>query len=41
MTKSRVASGKAQEIVSTWLITIPGAGLVGIITYFITRIFYR
>jgi PiT family inorganic phosphate transporter len=33
--------GKAQEIVSTWLITIPGAGLVGVITFLITKLFYR
>jgi PiT family inorganic phosphate transporter len=29
---------KAQEIVSTWLITIPGAGVVGVITYLIAKL---
>lgn len=33
--------GKAQEILSTWLITIPGAGLVGVICYLISMIFTR
>ena len=32
---------KAQEIVSTWLITIPGAGLVGVLAYLIASIFVR
>ncbi|NCA69322.1 MAG: inorganic phosphate transporter [Sphingobacteriia bacterium] len=29
---------KAQEIVSTWIITIPGAGLVAAVTYFIVNL---
>lgn len=33
--------GKAQEILSTWLITIPGAGIVGVIAYLISMIFTR
>ena len=33
--------GKTQEILSTWLITIPGAGLVGVICYLISMIFTR
>jgi PiT family inorganic phosphate transporter len=30
---------KAKEILSTWLITIPGAGAVGIVTWFVVQIF--
>lgn len=30
---------KAQEIVSTWVITIPGAGIVGVLAYLIASIF--
>jgi len=33
--------GKAQEILSTWLITIPGAGLVGVLCYLVSMIFTR
>jgi PiT family inorganic phosphate transporter len=31
--------GKAQEILSTWLITIPGSALIGILAYLVSKIF--
>jgi len=30
---------KAKDIISTWLITIPGAGAVGILAWFVVQIF--
>ena len=30
---------KAKEIISTWIITIPGAGIVSILTYFLIHLF--
>jgi PiT family inorganic phosphate transporter len=30
---------KAQEIVTTWLITIPGAGAVGILVWLVAQVF--
>jgi PiT family inorganic phosphate transporter len=33
--------GKAQEIVSTWIITIPGAGIVGVLCYLVSMPFTR
>ncbi len=32
---------KAQEILSTWLITIPGAGIIGVLCYLVSMIFTR
>ncbi|MFZ1286688.1 MAG: inorganic phosphate transporter [Candidatus Phosphoribacter sp.] len=33
--------GKAQEILSTWIITIPGSAVVGVLCYLVSLIFYR